>query len=173
MYKSVVSWILLASVVFANSYTLDENTSSVYYEAKKEQFFMSFDIKGINKELKGKIKETQKGYEGNIQINALAFDSDGSKRDEHVKEDYLKANQFPYIKFEYTIEDHIARGIMYVAGENRHIEFPVKMRENDSRLIIEGSIKIKYSDFGIKTPANFILSADENLVIGANLNFIK
>jgi hypothetical protein len=49
----------------------------------------------------------------------------------------------------------------------------VEISQSDEGIILSGKVKVKYSDFGIETPSNLILSAHEDLFIGATLFLVK
>ncbi|MGB6018642.1 MAG: hypothetical protein WBF77_03505, partial [Sulfurimonadaceae bacterium] len=74
----------------ASDFTLDTSKSEVYYEAKKEQFFNTYPILGINRGLSGSLEKTELGYKGELSIDVFTFDSDDSYRDDNVEE-YLNA----------------------------------------------------------------------------------
>ena len=62
---------------------------------------------------------------------------------------------------------------MTINGVSKEIAFPVRMSEENGQLFVEGNITIKYTDFNMETPSNLILSAHDDLVIGAKLYFNK
>lgn len=166
--------LLLAStlIMFASDYTLDTTKSEVYYDAKKEQFFSTHTVIGINKGLSGTLEKSDGELYGKLNIDVLKFDSDSSKRDSNVAE-HMNAETHPFVTYSYMIADNRASGTMMVNGVSKEISFPVVIQEKDGELFVEGNISIKYSDFGMETPGNFILSAHDDLVIGARLYFNK
>ena len=172
MLKVVVvlmtSWVLM----FGAEYKLDESNSNVYYEAKKDQFFSTYTMLGINKLLSGVLVKEGDSISGELSIKANGFVTDSSKRDSNVAE-HLNSETKPLISFVYTIEKMIANGVMIVNGISKELTFPVVINEDESQIQIDGNITVKYTDFGLEAPSNFILSAHEELVIGANLNFQK
>ncbi len=173
MYKFVFTFFFIVSGLFAQTFQLNNENSKVYYEASKDQFFMNFKVLGINKTIKGDLEINENSYKGKLYIDSSKFDSDNSFRDNHVREDYLKSEDFPFIRFDYTIQGDMAKGIILIAGVPKQIKFPVEIVETTDNLNIKGKIQIKYSDFAIKTPETLILKANDELIIGANLNFKK
>lgn len=154
----------------ASDFTLDTGKSYVYYEAKKEQFFNTYPIRGINRGLRGSLEKRELEYKGMLSINVFTFDSDDSYRDDNVEE-YLNAETHKLMTYDYEIRENIAEGDMKINGVTKKITFPVTLKDENGQLFIEGNISIKYSDFNIETPSNFFLHAHEDLVIGAKLYF--
>ena len=172
MVKKIV--FLLASVIMAlaSEYTLDTSKSEVYYDAKKDQFFSTYTVIGLNKTLSGSLQTAGATLKGNLKIDVLKFVSDSEKRDENVAE-HMNAPTQPFVTFTYIIANNTARGEMSINGVTQNISFPVSIKESASELSVDGNITVKYTDFGMETPSNFILSAHDELVIGARLYFKK
>ena len=158
--------------MFASQMKLDESLSKVYYEAKKDQLFSTYTIYGENKSLSGLITKKDGALSGELSINSANFKTDSSMRDSNVAED-LNSKAHPLITFIYKIKNNKAYGNMSVNGITKELSFPIVIKENESSLNIDGNISIKYTDFGIETPSNMILTAHDTLVIGANLVFVK
>ena len=154
----------------ASDFTLDTSKSEVYYEAKKEQFFNTYTILGINRGLSGSLEKTEHGYKGELSIDVFMFDSDDSYRDDNVEE-YLNVDTHKLMTYDYEIRDNTVVGDMKINGVTKKIAFPVTLKDENSQLFVEGNISIKYSDFNVETPSNFFLRAHEDLVIGAKLYF--
>jgi len=154
----------------AGEFTLDTNRSYVYYEAKKNQFFNTYPVLGINRGLSGSLEKSEHGYKGTLTIDVSAFDSDDSYRDDNVEE-YLNAETYKLMTYDYEIRENLAEGDMEINGVTKKIAFPVIVKDENGQLFIEGNISIRYSDFGIETPSNFFLRAHDDLVIGAKLYF--
>ena len=172
MVKKIVLLIASTMIMLASDYTLNTTKSEVYYDAKKEQFFSTHTVIGVNKGLSGTLEGSDDEWYGKLKIDVLKFDSDSGKRDSNVVE-HMNAETHPFVSYSYMIVNNRASGTMNVNGVNKEISFPVIMQEKDGELFVEGNISIKYSDFGMETPSNFILSAHDDLVIGAKLYFNK
>ena len=164
----MTSWVLM----FGAEYKLDETSSNVYYEAKKDQFFSTYTMLGINKLLSGVLVKEGESISGELSIKANGFVTDSTTRDENVAE-HLNSETKPLITFVYTIENMVANGEMSINGVSKELSFPVVMSEDETQIFIDGNITVKYTDFGMEAPSNFILSSHEDLVIGANLHFTK
>lgn len=152
-------------------YTL-QNKSFAFYEAKKKQFFMTFDVISTSKTISGDLSKKDGICKGSIKIDARDFDSKNKIRDSHVKNDYLNTNKHPFITYSFEIVDNTTKGVISVNGVEKEISFPLNISVQEDIVSLDGKIEVKYSDFGIKTPANFILSAFDELNIGAKL-FLK
>ncbi len=167
-------WLLLASlsIVLADDFVLDVNRSKAYYVAKKEQFFGTYTVVGSNKNLNGSLKRFSNGYKGIVKIDAASFESGNSFRDGHVRE-YLDAKKHKQIIYRYRLANDKSSGIITIKGVEKKIMFPVVVQETKDRIVVEGNVTVKYSDFGIETPSNIFLKAHEDLTIGAILYFDK
>ena len=172
MNKIFLATLLSLSTLLASEYQLDTEQSKVYYEAKKKQFFVTYTINGINRDISGLIRTESDNYQGELSIDASKFKTDSSMRDSNVAKD-LNAKAHPNISFKYEIKSNKARGTMSVNGVSKVLEFPVTIRDEAQALFIDGNITVQYKDFGIETPSNLILTAHDSLVIGAHLKFNK
>ena len=166
--------LLLAStvVLMADDMTLDTTKSEVFYEAKKDQFFSTYTVLGINKMLTGSLQRLPNGYRGELTVHARAFVTDSTRRDSSVKE-YLHTDTYRLMTYRYELHNGKASGTMRINGVRKELTFPVHMSEVGNQLSVEGNITVKYSDFNIETPSNLVLSAHDDLVIGAKLYFDK
>ena len=172
MVKKITLLLASTLIMFASDYTLDTTKSEVYYDAKKEQFFSTHTEIGVNKGLSGSLKKTNGKLYGKLKIDVLKFDIDSSERDSNVAE-HMNAKTQPFVTYNYTIANNRASGMMIINGVSKKLSFPVIIRKEDKKLFIEGMINIKYSDFGMEAPSNIIISAHDDLVIGARLYFNK
>ena len=172
MIKKIVLFFASSLILFASDYILDASKSEVYYDAKKEQFFSTHTIISINKGISGILEGSDEKFSGKLNIDALKFDSKSDLRDSNVQK-YLNVQEHAFITYTFRISDNKASGTMVVNGVSKKISFPVQMHEQDGELYIEGKIKIKYTDFGIDTPNNLIVTAHDDLVIGARLYFVQ
>lgn len=172
MLKKIALLLASTLVIFAGNYTLDTTKSEVYYDAKKDQFFSTYVVAGINKGLSGSMSETDGSLHGELKVDVLKFDSNDTRRDGNVAE-HMNAESHPFVTYDYKIINNIASGIMTVNGVSKEISFPVLVEEKGEKLYVEGNVSITYEDFGMETPGNLILSAHDDLVIGARLYFNK
>ena len=172
MIKKAILLLSTSLIIFAGDFSLDTNKSEVYYEAKKDQFFSTYTILATNKGISGTLMKLPKGYRGTLNIDVFSFDSDNTRRDSNV-EDYLNAQTYGLINYEFELYKNKATGIMTINGVSKEINFPVKMDKKGEELFVEGNVTIRYNDFNIDTPSNIILSAHDTLIIGAKLYFHK
>lgn len=172
MIKKIVLLVVSTLALVAGDYTLDTGKSEAYYEARKDQFFSTYTILGVNHGLTGSLVELPSGYRGELSVDVFSFDSDDTRRDGNVEE-HLNGETYKFVTYKYALYDNEASGTMTINGVSKEISFPVTMQEKDGKLFVEGNISIKYSDFGMETPSNLILSAYDDLIIGAKLYFNK
>ena len=172
MKKIVLTLMLSLSMLMASEYKLDQSKSKVYYDAKKDQFFSTYKIHGENTALSGFVNLDNNNIKGELYIDASKFTTDSSTRDSNVADD-LNSATHPKITFIYEIKKGKASGIMSVNGVSKELTFDVIVEDQEKAVSISGEILIKYTDFGLETPSNLILSAHDTLTIGANLSFNK
>ena len=172
MVKKIALVLASAVVLMAGDITLDTTKSEVFYEAKKDQFFSTYTILGMNKMLTGSLQKLPNGYRGKLSIDALSFVTDSERRDSSVKE-HLHTDKYKLMTYQYELHNSEASGTMTINGVSKELIFPVHINEDNNQLFVEGNITIKYSDFNIEAPSNLILSAHDDLVIGAKLYFDK
>ena len=172
MIKKLALLVATASILIAGDYTLDRTKSEAYYEAKKDQFFSTYTILGINKGLTGSLKKLPNGYRGTLNVDVFSFDSEDERRDGNVEE-HLNGETYKLMTYQYELHNNEASGTMTINGVSKEISFPVRMSEENGQLFVDGNITIKYTDFNMETPSNLILSAHDDLVIGAKLYFNK
>ena len=169
--KIALLWVS-AVAVMAGELTLDTSKSEVFYEAKKDQFFSTYTIVGVNNGLSGSLQKLPNGYRGTLSVEAFSFVTDSESRDSNVKE-HLHSEKYKLITYKYELHNNQASGTMRINGVSKEIVFPVHIDEKNNQLFVEGNITIKYSDFNVETPSNLILSAHDDLIIGAKLYFEK
>ena len=172
MIKKIALLAVSTLALVAGDYTLDTSKSEAYYEAKKDQFFSTYTILGVNRGLSGSLQKLTNGYSGELNVDVFGFDSEDSRRDGNVEE-HLNGETYKFMTYNYVLQDNEASGTMTINGVSKEIAFPVEMKEEQGQLFVEGNITIKYTDFGLETPSNLILSAHDDLVIGAKLYFNK
>ena len=172
MVKKIVLVLASAVVLMAGDMTLDTTKSEVFYEAKKDQFFSTYTILGINKMLTGSLQKLPNGYRGKLSIDALSFVTDSERRDSSVKE-HLHTDKSKLMTYQYELHNSEASGTMTINGVSKELTFPVHIKEENNQMFVEGNITVKYSDFNMEAPSNLILSAHDDLVIGAKLYFDK
>lgn len=170
MLRHLILTSAMIGALMAGEYKV-QNNSFAYYQAKKEQFWLTIDIEGVSKSVTGNISENGGIYKGTIKIDASAFKSGDRMRDSHVSEDYLHSDKHPFITYKFEAQNGNSKGTMKVNGVEKQVSFPVKIAMENNQVAIEGEVRVKYTDFNIQTPANFILKAHEDLVIGAKLFF--
>ncbi len=100
-----------------------------------------------------------------LTIDAASYNSNIGLRDEDVQENYLEVEQFPLITFTSTgiengkktpspekAREFTITGILELHGVKKEIRVPVKLSQEEKRIIVEGRTKILFDDFNINTP---------------------
>ncbi len=169
MLRYIMSVILVVAVAFGSSEFYVAKHSFAFYEAKKEQFFSTLEIRGISRIVTGRAKKEGDAYRGELKIDARQFESGSGMRDSHVREKYLHTGSYPYITYVFTLSDGVSSGDITVHGVTKKVTFPIDVSESNGSLIVTGTVRVKYEDFGIETPSNLILRAHDDLLIGATL----
>lgn len=97
--------------------------------------------------------------------------------DKHAYES-LKTSLHPMVKFTLNeikeVGDNVeARGDFQIAGVTRQVVFPVKIEQIGDHVHFQGEIPIKFSDFEIETPTNFmgIIKTHDDARILFNITF--
>lgn len=98
----------------------------------------------------------------NLEVEMLSESlTSGTKGlDKHAYES-LKTSLHPMVKFTLKEikelgESVEARGDFQIAGVTRQVVFPVKIEQIGDKVHFQGEIPIKFSDFEIETPTNFM-----------------
>jgi len=177
-------------------FKIDSN-SVAEYEAYTKMFFIgSEDIVGKNKFVSGEITwikiNSSVQFDALIVIDAAKFESDDETRDEDIRE-ILEANSYPQIVFELSnIEDFdtriiheegkilkeqsfIAVGTLRVHGISKEIRFPISMSLQKNQIIVEGTAKIRFTDFNIEPPTFgwIVKRASDELTIKARIFAVR
>lgn len=98
----------------------------------------------------------------NLEVEMLSESlTSGTKGlDKHAYES-LQTSLHPIVKFTLReikeVENSMeARGDFQIAGVTRQVVFPVKIEQIGNQVNFQGEIPIKFSDFEIVTPTNFM-----------------
>jgi polyisoprenoid-binding protein YceI len=120
--------------------------------------------------------------EGVVDMNGL--DSGNSQRDGHVKEraDLLEVSKYPQATFttksfsqvpaewtEGTTVPLTVEGTLTVKGKEKDVTFETKAMYKGGQLLISGKTKVTFTDFGMKSPHNIVLEAENELSVQLEL----
>lgn len=95
-----------------------------------------------------------------VEMHAESLSSGTNGLDKHAYES-LQTSLHPIVKFTLReikeVENSVeARGDFQIAGVARQVVFPVKIEQIGNQVNFQGEIPIKFSDFEIVTPTNFM-----------------
>ena len=177
-------------------FKIDSNSVAEYEAYTKAFFIVAEDIVGKNKSVSGEITwikiNSSIQFNAQIVIDAAKFESDNETRDEDIRE-ILEANRYPQIVFELSnIEDFdtriineegkileeqsfIAVGMLRVHGISKEIRFPISISLQKNQIFVEGTEKIRFTDFNIEPPTfGWIVSrASDELTIKARIFAVR
>ncbi|MDQ6420144.1 YceI family protein [Paenibacillus sp. LHD-117] len=120
--------------------------------------------------------------EGTLDMNAL--DSGNGQRDGHMKEraDLLQVSEFPQATFrtksfsempaewtEGTAVPLTIEGTLTVKGVEKDVAFDSTAMFRDGQLLLSGTSKVKFSDFGMTSPHTIVLEAENDLSVQLEL----
>ncbi|MNE52934.1 hypothetical protein D3C80_1476320 [compost metagenome] len=125
---------------------------------------------------------TKMSGEGVLDMTAL--DSGNSQRDSHVKdrEDLLAVSQYPEATFTTTaITSEAAQftegtavpltitGILTVKGVEKEVTFDSNAMYQGGKLLLSGTTKVTFSDFGMTSPHTVVLETENDLSVQLEL----
>lgn len=95
-----------------------------------------------------------------IEMQSESLTSGTKGLDKHAYES-LQTGQHPSVFFHLKEingrgEDRQAKGEFTIAGVTKEVQFPVKVKQIGSAVTFQGEIPIKFSDFKLVTPTNFM-----------------
>lgn len=155
--------------------------SVAMYEASASVFFIPGNsVAGTSKKVTGEFVLAGKTAEGKIVIDAASFDSGVGLRDDHVRE-ILEAAKHPRIVFTLNRAElpggavqagvHAVGGLLEVRGTQKEVSFPVSVKEEGDIMVLEGSVPVKFTDFGMEPPTFglIIKRANDELTLKARI----
>ena len=111
------------------------------------------------------LSKPDEGCSGEIRVRAESLDTGIAGRDDEMRK-RLETAKHPSLRFEWTsfaatkvdreaqTVDGTARGTLEIRGVRREVAVPVHVSLDKSRRVaIEGELKLRMSDFGIKPPS--------------------
>jgi len=110
-----------------------------------------------------------------MRIDLRTLTSDQSRRDNFIRQNTLKADQFPYAEFRSTESAGPAvirpgeeatfqiPGLMTVKGQERPIVWEAKAKLDGDTIVGTASARVKLTDFGLEPPRLAILSVEDEM----------
>jgi len=160
--------ILIAAVnIFAASYTVEESSSSIKFEANK---FMFVGVSGEFEKFSGKVVLDEElnlvSLNGKIKIESI--NTNDLKRDIHlIEDDYFYAENFPYIDVNsLQVKGNIIEVSTTIKGITKVLNFSVdKIKVENSRLVLELSSVVDRQEFMLNGSMSAVISDDVNVKV--------
>lgn len=137
------------------------------------------DAVGRTKAIEGELQLDNDGLlRGRVlsmRIDLRTLTSDQSRRDTFIRQNTLKADQFPYAEFRSTESAGPAvirpgeeatfqiPGLMTVKGQERPIVWEAKAKLDGDTIVGTASARVKLTDFGLEPPRLAILSVEDEM----------
>ncbi|PYE51240.1 YceI family protein [Paenibacillus barcinonensis] len=160
--------------------------SKVYFSVTTSQETVNF----VDEQVSGKwslndqdpAKSTAEG-----QIEMSGIDSGNSQRDEHVKSaDFFDMAQYPQATFKATsfegmpaewtegqTVDVKMKGTLTVKGIEKPVTFDAKAAYQNNQVLLSGTTKVTFEDFGMKNPHSVVLSTENDIQVRLELKLAK
>lgn len=144
------------------------------------------DFSGVTSKVEGTLEvalaRPAERPSGAIEVAAASLDTGMADRDEELRKQ-LDVASHPGLRFEWSAFEPreadaaagssagTARGKLSIAGTSREVAVPVKVSLDASRrLTIEGELRVKMSDFGVRPPSKLgVISVDDEVVVWISL----
>jgi polyisoprenoid-binding protein YceI len=94
-------------------------------------------------------------------IDATSLDTGNAKRDKHLRsETFLFVDKYPTITFMSSAitrdgENYRVQGDLQIRGVTKRITIPVTVEQQQERIVVRGSTRLKRRDFGVNYNAFF------------------
>lgn len=123
--------------------------------------------------------------EGTVDLSVLS--SGNEQRDEHVKAaDFLDISQYPEATFKATSFSELPQewtegtavpfemnGVLTVKGVDKDVVFQSQAVYNEGKLMLSGTTKVTFSDFGLTNPHNVVLETENEFTVQLELILAK
>jgi polyisoprenoid-binding protein YceI len=152
--------------------------SRVGFDAKSTLHDFSGVTTAIEGEFTSNLARPGAGGGGFVKVLSSSLDTGVEGRDESMRA-ILEPSKFPELRFDWSAFDHAsvdaeahkvagtARGTLTIHGVAREIAMPVNISVDASkRLAIDGQMKLKLSDFGVKPPSKLgLISVEDEVTV--------
>jgi len=131
---------------------------------------LAFDGKG------GDVKVHEAGGKVEVVVGLNSLHTGISLRDRHMKEKYLETGKYPTAKFQvdkgqlrFPSDGHAVKangtGKLTLHGVTRNVQFAYTAKGTANDATVDGSAKIKMTDFGIEVPSYLGITVKPNVDI--------
>lgn len=137
------------------------------------------EVVGRTKDIEGELQLESdgvlRGQILNMRIDLRTLTSDQARRDNFIRQNTLRTDQFPYVEFRSTEsagptvfrpgEEATFRipGLMTVQGQERPIVWEATARLDGDTITGTASARVKLTDFGLEPPRLAILSVEDEM----------
>ena len=167
-----VATLWVAGGACAQSYYTEKGKVQFESEATMESFT------GTSESLVGKVNLADKSLDFYLDLATLT--TGVGLRDEHMRENHLETEKFPFAEFFGTLEDDFdpqgteqqevtAKGVFKIHGVEREIEVIGSMWVSDGKLHLNASWQLKLADYEISRPSFLFLKLSDTQEISMNL----
>lgn len=153
----------------AGSWTLDPARSTVTFQSRS--MWGLVPVRGVFREVAGSGAVSPTGdVAGHIEIAAASLDTKNAKRDTHLRSaDFFLSEKHPTITFALDRlavagDGLTAAGTLTVRETSRPVSFPVTAAVSDGDVVLDGTVQVDRSEFGLTwSPAH--LASFKNAVV--------
>jgi polyisoprenoid-binding protein YceI len=171
------SVLLIATIIFAQDFTVSDNGSTVKFGIKN----LGSTVKGSFTGVSGTVNFNPANLGAsnfNVTVNANTVFTDNSARDKHLrKEDYFNVAQYPTMSFvstkitaTNTANTFNIEGKITIKGVSKNISFPFTAIKQGKGYLFSGNFNLNRIDFKVGSKS-WILS--DNLLASLILNAQK
>jgi polyisoprenoid-binding protein YceI len=165
--KKIMLILLVAINIFASTYTVEESSSNIKFEASK---FMFVGVNGEFEKFSGKVILDDElnlvSLSGKIKIESI--NTNDEKRDMHLKEDnYFYVDNFPYIDVKsLKVKGNMVEVLTTIKGITKVLNFNIdRVKVESSRLVLELSSVVDRQDFMLNGFMSSVISDAVNVKV--------
>ncbi|NOR57262.1 MAG: polyisoprenoid-binding protein [Sulfurimonas sp.] len=165
--KKIMLIVAAAINILASSYTVEESSSKIKFEANK---FMFVGVSGEFEKFSGKVvlddELNLESLSGKIKIDSI--NTNDAKRDTHLKEDdYFYADKFPSIDVKSVkMKGNVIEVATTIKGTTKVLDFNIdRVKVEGSRLVLELSSVVDRQDFMLNGSMSSVISDAVNVKV--------
>jgi polyisoprenoid-binding protein YceI len=120
--------------------------------------------------------------EGRLEIESASFDTGNPRRDRTLHEKSLASEEHPSIVFvprriyrtsSWAEEEVLAlEGDLSIRGVTKPVRIPVTLRRRGARLVVAGSTRLQWAEYGVPDPSSFLSKVRPDVQIEAHLELV-
>ena len=164
-------------------YRVDPGKSEIAWE-------LDASLRGVRsrtRELSGTAKVIDAGedgvrLEGSLEIDAASFETGSARRDRTLHEESLATGTHPRIVFSphrifrtssWAEDEALAiEGDLSIRGVTQPVRIPVTLTRRGQRLIVEGTTRLQWADYGVPDPSSFLYRVRPEVQVTAHLELV-